>query len=197
MKKKISLLLFLSMLLAWPTIHAQTAAVKTNLLYDGFASPSLGVELAIAPKWTFDLSANYCNWAINKHEWKHWEVTPEFRYWFCEKFQGNFIGVNVMGGQYDFANISGLKKFLNNDFTQLGDTRVKGWGAGAGIVYGHTWVLGKHVNLEAEIGIGWIYTRYDQYTLPNERTKEVKLKDNAVHNYVGPTKAAINLEYVF
>lgn len=172
---------------------AQEVALKTNLLYDGFASPSLGVEVGIAPKWTFDLSANTNYWSVNKHEWKHWEVTPEFRYWFCEKFQGNFIGVNVMGGMYNFANIGGLKKFLNNDFTQLKDNRIKGWGVGAGIVYGHTWVLGTHWNLEAEIGIGWIYTRYDKFDL---KTGE-KLRDNAVHNYVGPTKAAINLEYVF
>lgn len=175
------------------TANAQTAAVKTNLLYDGFAAPSLGLEVAIAPKWTFDISANTNYWSVNKHEWKHWEVTPEFRYWLCEKFQGNFIGVNVMGGMYNFANIGGLKKFLNNDLTQLKDNRIKGWGVGAGIVYGHTWVLAKHWNLEAEIGVGWIYTRYDKYDLSTGK----KLENNRVHNYVGPTKAAINLEYVF
>ena len=54
-------------------------------------------------------------------------------------------------------------------------------------------MLGKHWNLEAEIGIGWIYTRYDKYDLKTG----VKLRNDAVHNYVGPTKAAINLEYVF
>lgn len=193
MKKKVSLLALLAMLLLSFGASAQKAAIKTNLIYDGFASPSLGFEVAIAPKWTFDLSGNVNYWSVNKHDWKHWEVTPEFRYWFCEKFQGNFIGVNVMGGMYNFANIGGLKKFLNNDFTLLKDNRIKGFGVGAGIVYGHTWVLAKHLNLEAEIGIGWIYTRYDQYNLETGK----KVRDNATHNYVGPTKAALNLEYVF
>ena len=54
---------------------------------------------------------------------------------------------------------------------------------------------------EAEIGVGWIYTRYDQKTLKDNPETGVpagtKVRDNAVHNYVGPTKAAINLEYVF
>lgn len=193
MRKKISFLMLFATLLAAFSASAQEVAIKTNLLYDGFASPSLGVEVGIAPKWTFDLSGNTNYWSVNKHEWKHWEVTPEFRYWLCEKFQGNFIGVNVMGGMYNFANIGGLKKFLNNDLTELKDNRIKGFGVGAGIVYGHTWVLGTHWNLEAEIGVGWIYTRYDKKDLKTG----VKLRDNAVHNYVGPTKAAVNLEYVF
>ena len=193
MTKKISLLMLLSLILAAFSASAQAVALKTTLLYDGYASPSLGIEVGMAPKWTFDLSANTNYWSVNKHEWKHWEVTPEFRYWFCEKFQGNFIGVNVMGGMYNFAKIGGLKKFLNNDLSVLKHNRIKGWGVGAGIVYGHSWVLGTHWNLEAEIGVGWIYTRYDQYDLKTG----VKVKDNAVHNYVGPTKAAVNIVYVF
>lgn len=194
MKRKLSLLVLLCSLFAsFFGASAQEVALKTNLLYDGFAAPSLGVEVGIAPRWTFDLSANTNYWSINNHDWKHWEVTPEFRYWFCEKFQGNFIGVNVMGGMYNFANIGGLKKFLNNDLTKLKDNRFKGFGVGAGVVYGHSWVLGTHWNLEAEIGIGWIYTRYDQYDLKTG----AKVRDNGTHNYVGPTKAAINLEYVF
>ena len=193
MRKGLAWLLPAGLLFASLSASAQSVAVKTNLLYDGFASPSLGLEFALSRDWTFDISGNTNYLDVNKHEWHHWEVTPEFRYWFCEKFQGNFIGVNLMGGIYNFANIGGLKKFLNNDFTQLADCRVKGFGAGAGFVYGHSWVLGKHWNLEAEIGIGWIYTRYDKYDLKTG----VKLRNDAVHNYVGPTKAAINLEYVF
>lgn len=193
MKKKISLLMLLALFVGMFSAKAQDAAIKTNLLYDGFAAPSLGLEVGLAPKWTFDISGNANYWSVNHHQWKHWEVTPELRYWLCEKFQGNFIGVNVMGGMYNFANIGGLKKFLNNDLTQLKDNRIKGWGVGAGIVYGHTWVLAKHVNLEAEIGVGWIYTRYNKYDLKTG----TRLRHNAVHNYVGPTKAALNLEYVF
>ena len=171
MRKGLAWLLPAGLLFASLGVSAQSVAVKTNLLYDGFASPSLGLEFALSRDWTFDISGNTNYWDVNKHEWHHWEVTPEFRYWFC----------------------GGLKRFLNNDFTQLADCRVKGFGAGAGFVYGHSWVLGKHWNLEAEIGIGWIYTRYDKYDLKTG----IKLRDDAVHNYVGPTKAAINLEYVF
>lgn len=193
MGKKISLLMLGAAMATALSASAQEVAIKTNLLYDAAASPSLGVEIGIAPKWTFDLSANVNKWKIDGKQWKHWEVTPEFRYWLCEKFQGNFIGVNVMGGQFSVGNIHHIPDFLGSHFSNLPGHLYKGWGVGAGIVYGHSWVLAKHWNLEAEIGVGWIYTRYDQ---KNYFTGK-KLRDNAVHNYVGPTKAAINLEYVF
>lgn len=65
---------------------------------------------------------------------------------------------------------------------------------GAGIAYGYTWALSKHWNLEAEIGLGYVFSKYDQYEC--EKCGE-KVKDNKTHNYVGPTKAALNLVYVF
>ena len=55
---------------------AQNVAVKTNLLYDAFASPNIGAELGVAPKWTVELSGNFNNWSINNHLWKHWFVQP-------------------------------------------------------------------------------------------------------------------------
>lgn len=174
--------------------HAQKAGIKTNLLYDAMASPSLGMEVGIAPKWTLDVSGSLNGWDVNGHKWKHWRVQPEARYWFCERFQGNFIAVHAIGGQFNFGNIGGLKNFLGNNFSELKDHRFQGWGAGAGIAYGHAWPLAKHWNLEAEIGFGWIYTRYDKYPCATCGSKE---EDNAVHNYVGPTKAAINLVYIF
>ena len=104
-----------------------------------------------------------------------------------------------MGGMYNVGNIGFIPNFLNNRFKQLKDERWKGWGVGAGIAYGHAWTLGTHWNLEAEIGIGWIYSRYDRWSIDkaNGGKLQNKIQDNKVHNYVGPTKLAVNLEYVF
>lgn len=63
-----------------------------------------------------------------------------------------------------------------------------------GVAYGYSWLLGKHWNLEAEIGIGYVYTRFDVYECAGcGRKTETKRH----HNYFGPTKAAVNLVYVF
>ena len=194
MKIKLRIAMLMVMALAPTGVKAQQIGIKTNLLYDATATVNLGVEVGIAPKWTLDVSGNLNAWNVNRHKWKHWMAQPELRYWFCEKFQGNFLAIHAIGGQFNWGNISGLKDFLGNRFSELGANRFQGWGAGAGIAYGHTWVLDKHWNFEAEIGVGWIYTRYDKFPCAECGNK---LRDNATHNYVGPTKAAINIVYLF
>ena len=49
-------------------------------------------------------------------------------------------------------------------------------------------------NLEAEIGIGYAYTGFDQYRCAGCGKK---LTEDNRHHYFGPTKAAVNLVYVF
>lgn len=73
MKIKFLFTLILS-LFAFGAANAQKAAIKTNLLYDVTLSPNLGVELKLAPKWTFDLSGNLNAWAVDNKRWKHWLV---------------------------------------------------------------------------------------------------------------------------
>lgn len=173
---------------------AQKAALKTNLVSDALLSPNVGVEFAVAPKWTINTAGQVNFWTVNDHKWKHWLVQPEVRYWFCRHFSGHFLGFHAIGGQYNFGNIDADFKFLGSDFSNLKDRRYQGWGVGAGIGYGYDWILSRHWNLEAEIGFGWIYTRFDSYPCAHCGSK---LDHNKPHNYVGPTKAAINLVYVF
>lgn len=173
---------------------AQNVALKTNLLYDALLSPTLGIEAGVAPKWTIDLSATINNWPVKEHRWKQWMVQPEVRYWFCQRFSGHFLGFHGIGGQYNFGNLKNNIKFLGTDFSKLSDHRYQGWMAGAGIGYGYSWILSRHWNFEAEIGIGWIYTQSDVYNCANCGKK---IRSNVPHNYVGPTKAALNIIYAF
>ena len=176
-------------------VRAQHVALKTNLISDAVTSPNLGLEFRMAPKWTFDISGQMNAWNIHERRWRHWMVMPEFRVWYCEAFQGSFWGLHLLGGQYNVGNINPvIDKFLGSNFTGLKDHRYQGWAAGAGIGYGYDWILAKHWNLEFEIGVGWIYTRYDQYPCAECGTVEVKDKP---HNYFGPTKLSLAIEYIF
>ncbi len=173
---------------------AQKAALKSNLLYDA-TTINLGLEFALSPKWTLDLSGNYNGWTFSDNrKWKHWMVQPEARYWFCNKMQGHFIGLHAMGGQYNMGNIDLDFNFLGTNFSKLKDYRYEGWAVGAGLAYGYAWTFSKHWNLEAEIGLGWAYTRYDKFECKNCGEK---VESDKSHHYVGPTKAAVNLVYVF
>lgn len=84
----IAVLLFLAI----GTADAQKVAVKTNSLYWLTATPNVGFEFAMAPRWTFEIAGGYNPWTLDKEEnikAKHFLVTPEIRYWFCESFQGH------------------------------------------------------------------------------------------------------------
>ena len=176
-------------------MNAQTVAVKSNMLYDITSTVNVGMEFALSSRWTFDISGNYNGWTLSHdRRWKHWAVQPEARYWFCDRFLGHFIGVHAHGGQYNIGGIDGKINFLGTDARKLKDTRYQGWFVGAGVAYGYAWILGRHWNLEAEIGIGYSYTRYDRFRCTGCGKK---IESGKPHHYVGPTKAAINLVYVF
>nr|WP_297273403.1 DUF3575 domain-containing protein [uncultured Bacteroides sp.] len=189
------LVIFLCLVLGVVSVGAQGVAIKTNLLYDLTATVNAGVEVGLSPKWTLDVSGNYNAWTLsNDRKWKHWLVQPEARYWFCDRFAGHFLGFHLLGGQYNIGGLKNGLKFLGTDFSQLSDHRFQGWMAGAGVAYGYTWVLGRYWNLEAEIGLGYIYSRYDKFECAGCGQKT---ETGQPHHYLGPTKAAVNLIYVF
>lgn len=180
--------------MAWIAATAQHVALKSNLLADIALSPSAGIEVAVGKRWSLDLKMQGNFWTIDGHKWKHWMASPEARYWICNRFAGSFIGVHLIGGQYNFGNIGGGFDFLGSDFARLKTDRYQGWGAGGGISYGYALPLAKHWNLEGEIGVGAIYTKYDRYPCGDCGTKT---ESDANHIYVGPTKLTINLTYLF
>lgn len=163
-------------------------ALKTNLLYDATSTVNFGVEKKVAPKWSVDISGNFISWRPGGHSYKHWLAQPEARYWFCEAMGGHFLGFHLLGGQYNISNLS-LPLGLS-----VHDKRYQGWGIGGGVAYGYSWLLSKHWNLEAEIGVGYLWTRYDTFEC---QTCGRKIESGKTRNYVGPTKAAINLVYLF
>lgn len=174
---------------------AQKLAVKTNLLYDATTTVNLGAEYRVAPKWTMEVSANYNNWnPCEDRRWKNWSVQPEARYWFCEAFGGHFVGMHVQGGKYNVGNLDNDIKLFGTDFSKISDERYQGWFLGAGVAYGYSWIVSRHWNVEAEIGIGYNYTKSDRYPCAHCGTK---IEEGKVHHYFGPTKAALNLVYQF
>ncbi|MCH5173789.1 MAG: DUF3575 domain-containing protein [Bacteroidales bacterium] len=194
-KKKIAVLLLVGVAIG---ARGQNIGIKTNLVGDAFLNVNLGVEAGLAPKWTLDVPVSYNAWILDDGaRWKHLLVQPGVRYWFCDRFSGHFVGAHAHGGIY---NVGGLDLKVNPNlisdkvFSQLKDSRFQGWLIGAGISYGYAWILGEHWNIEAEIGAGYAYTRYDQFNCTGCGKKTA---ENVPHHYVGPTKAAISLVYLF
>ena len=165
--------------------------IKTNLLYWATTTPNLGVEVATGKKHTAQVFFGLNPWKQSGGDHsslRHWMVMPEYRYWFNQNFEGWFLGVHALGGQY---NVGGVK-FPFGLLKGLRDHRYEGWYAGGGITAGKQWILSRHWNLEASIGLGYIHTKYDKFECG---TCGEKIK-SAHKNYVGPTKVALSLIYL-
>lgn len=177
------------------TMSAQKYGVKTNLLFDAALTPNIGVEMSVAKHWTIELDYQINAWNIKDHKLKHYVFTPEARWWYCEKFQGSFFAVHLLAGQYNVGNIHNNINFLGTHYSYLTKNRYEGWFVGAGLGYGYAWSLSKHWNIEAEIGLGCTFTRFDQY--PACVSCGDKLVNNGKHYTFGLTRLGVNLEYLF
>ena len=195
MKLKIGFILLCIFLLRGLPADGQHVAVKTNVLYDAFANVNLGLGVGLAPKWSLDVTGDFNAWTFSHgRRWKHWFVQPEARYWFCDRFAGHFLGLHLHAGQFNVGGVDNGISFWGTDFSKLSDYRYQGWMGGLGVGYGYSWILGRHWNLEAEIGLGYVYARYDRFRCAGCGEK---VETDKPHHYFGPTKAAVNLIYVF
>ena len=201
MKKYLTILMLLTVAFTGEVL-AQKAGLKTNLLYWSTTTPNLGVEVRLADRFTFNFEAGYNPFTLdNSNETnrkiKHFLLTPEVRYWFCEAFNGHFIGVH---GNYSQFNISAVEipeifYSLNSPKGWTGmekNTRNEGWAAGAGISYGYQWILGKRLNLEATLGLGYWYTDYEQF----DNRKCGIFQQSFGRHMLGVTKCGISLIYM-
>lgn len=188
------LLAVIACLLMTSAVHAQQFALKTNLLFDATATVNLGAELKVVPRWSIDLSGNLNAWDFsNGRRWKHWMAQPELRYWLCDATAGHFFAIHAIGGKYNFGHLGFARDILGLPLGELRDHRFQGWMAGGGIGYGYSWILARHWSIEAELAVGYIYTKYDEFECEGCGRKT----GNGKKGFFSPTKAAINLVYVF
>ena len=168
---------------------AQDVALKTNLL--GWATTSLnaGVEVGIAEKQTAQLFATLNPWEFSGgKKVRIWNVEPEYRWWTCQRFGGSFFGVHALAGEYNVKNVDLPFGILPK--TKSG-RHYEGWYIGAGVTYGYQWLLSRHWNMEASLGIGYAYSPYKLYG------RCARCLEKNHRNYVGPTKAALSMIYIF
>lgn len=177
-------------------------AVKTNLLYDATTTPNIGVEIGLRGKSTVNLVYGLNPWTFHsdskgERKAKHWVLMPEYRWWTCQKFSGHFIGVHLMGGQFNAGNVDlpipGGWFGGENLRTGAKGYRYEGGFAGGGFTYGYQWIASRHINIEAEIGVGYDRVWYDKYACG-----DCGAKIGRGHtNYIGLTKLGLSIMYIF
>lgn len=187
--KKVILFLAFALMATLFTASGQTAAVKTNALSWATTTLNVGAEAAVGRRQTVQLFGALNPWTFSGGKRaRFWAVEPEWRYWPCETFNGHFFGVHALGGEYNIRNID--LPFGTLPKTEKG-RHYEGWYVGAGLTYGYQWMLSRHWNIEASIGVGYAYSPYKLYGRC-DRCLQRKHR-----NYVGPTKAALSILYIF
>lgn len=170
--------------------YSQNIGLKTNALYWATTTPNIGVEVAVGRKLTLDITGGYNPWEFgNNKKFKHWAAQSELRYWLCDTFEGHFFGIHAQGGEFNIGRID-LPNFIFG--SDSGDHRYQGFFVGGGISYGYQWILSPRWNLEANIGLGYNYIKYDKFE-PCDCGERLESKSS---NYFGPTKIGLSIIYL-
>ncbi len=166
-------------------------AVKTNLLY-GLATltPNLSGEIGLTPKSTLEIGGGWNRWnhvgtPESNKKFNHWLLHAEYRWWFCERFNGHFLGVHALYTEYNISQHT-VPLLFNKKYRYEGNL----WGGG--ITYGYHLPLAKKWGAEFHIGIGVAHVAYKKYdcTVCSDQIDRVST------TYFGPTRAGISLVFM-
>lgn len=166
-------------------------AVKTNLLYDAVAIPNVGVEFYLGKNWSAAADWMYAWWKDDrKHRyWRVYGGDVEIRRWFgrraAEKpLTGHHLGVYGQMLTYDF------------EWGGKGSLGPK-WTYGGGIKYGYAQPIGRRLNLDFSLGLGYLHGRYMVYDKPAcDRRNCYPWKQTKQRNWFGPTQAEVSLVWL-
>lgn len=131
-------------------VNAQRVALKTNVIDWATLSPNLALEMRLNQRLSLDISATTHPFSFTIADVKatHVRLQPELRYWFNRPMARHFVGLSFLGGLY---NVKVNHRFYEGDI----------WGAG--LSYGYAFVLSRHWNLEATLGVGMARLRAFKY----------------------------------
>ena len=160
---------------------AQFFSAKVNALAALTGTVNVGVDAAVADKWTLDLSAHWNPINSDSFSCRLYAAQVGAKHWLYEAVVGHFIGGQITYGSYLYG---GSRRYY------------KGHMVGLGFSYGYAWLLSKRWNVTAEIGIG-VYrmtdTRRDRM-LP-------EYESIFIHHYkrwvIGPSRAEVSFNYLF
>lgn len=159
-------------------------AVRTNLLYDAFLTPTLGVEWRISPSAGIKLDGSLAWWGDQHGKvQKIWLLNPEVR-WYMLDLKRFYVGASANFGEYNIYKgmIGGL--FSDN-------TGYQGNLWGAGLTVGYQLHLSHGFSLDFNLGLGYTNFEYDSFTMV-DKVRVYKDK-NKSKDFWGPTQVGVSL----
>lgn len=169
--------------------------LKTNMLHDALALPSLGVEFYAGKGWSVGLNWTYGWWSKDRSHryWRAYGGDINVRRWFGSKAKekpltGHHLGVYAGVVTYDFE--FGGKGYMGGlPHRTLWDR----CNYTAGLEYGYSLPIARRLNIDFTIGIGYLGGKYLEYE-PKANGYQW-LRTRRLH-WFGPTKAEISLVWL-
>lgn len=167
-----------------PWKHPYCFAVRTNLLYDAFLMPTIGVEWRINRNIGIKLDGSFSHWGDEKGKvQKVWALSPEVR-WYLTRSKNFYVG---LGGNYAEYNL--YKYMLGGLFSDNTGYQGSLWSAGA--VVGYQLPLSRSFAIDFNLGLGYMRSEYDSFNMSGD-TRVSKAKDQT-KTFWGPTQAGLSL----
>lgn len=169
-------------------------ALKSNLLYDALTLVNYSIEVPVAKRFSLLYYHQFPWWrwgeADNEYCIRFLSIGGEARWWFNtnhshskhtrDRLVGHYVGVYAESGKWDFE--------WERNICHQGEH----WSTG--LSYGYSTPVGKYLNLEFSLSLGYASIPYRRYT-PSE-DYEILWRDQENQgrwHYFGPTKAQVSL----
>ncbi len=166
-------------------------ALKVDLLYGAVTlTPNIGFEVGLGTRSSIELNwgwnqLNHEGTRNNNKKLNHGLARIEYRWWFCEPYNGHFVGGNIFGTKY---NVGGYN--IPTLFER--ELRYEGWAAGVGLTYGYHLSLARRWGIDFHVGVGvarYHHTRFECVRCGN-------VIDRPKGYWFGPTRAGIDLVFL-
>ncbi|WP_304252434.1 DUF3575 domain-containing protein [Parabacteroides gordonii] len=170
------------------SVRQPVLALKTNLLFDATLMPNVELEVPLDTRWSLNGEYMFPWWTLkgDKYCLEILAGALEGRYWLGNRdkhttLTGHFLGFYAGGGKYDL-------QWKENGYQ--GEFFIA-----AGISYGYTRKISRHLRLEFNLGLGILRTQYRHYhALDNYQT--LQWQENGNYTWFGPTKVKVSLVWV-
>ena len=151
-------------------------SLRANLLRWVTLTPDLGLEWRINPSWGIAVNGSWTSWNWNDKDRRYalWEVAPEVRYYMGEK-KAWYVGAMFKAGEFNY---------------KLSETGKQGDLIGGGITGGYQLRLNKALNLDFNLGLGYLNADFEKYeVIDGVRVR----RGNETKDWWGPINAGVTL----
>ena len=151
-------------------------SLRANLLRWVTLTPDLGLEWRINPSWGIAVNGSWTSWSWNDKDRRYalWEVAPEVRYYMGEK-KAWYVGAMFKAGEFNY---------------KLSGTGKQGDLIGGGITGGYQLRLNKALNLDFNLGLGYLNADFEKYeVIDGVRVR----RGNETKDWWGPINAGVTL----